>query len=135
MRQKWWVFGAVVIAILCFFCLHYIVNRICPGSATVESLCPDPEMAFSWPLLLFFTVMFLGLVAGTIPVSAFFNHRFSKPGWPERDKSRLVRQGIWLGLFGVLLAYLQLVRALNWTIAAVLAGVFIFIETFFLTRA
>ena len=135
MRQKWWVFGAVVVAVLCFFCLHYIVNRLCPGPGTVESLCPDPERAFSWPLLLFFTFMFLGLSASTIPVSSFFNHRFSKPGWLERDKSRLVRQGIWLGLFGVLLAYLQLVRALNWTIAAVLAGVFVFIETFFLTRA
>jgi hypothetical protein len=135
MRQKWWVFGSVVVAVLSSFCLYYIVNRICPGSGTVDRLCPDPEMAFSWPLLLFFTFMFLGLIASTVPVSAFLNHRFSKPGWPERDKIRLVREGVWVGLFGVLLTYLQLVRALNWTIAAVLAGVFVFIETFFLTRA
>jgi hypothetical protein len=135
MRQKWWIFGAIVGAVLSFLGLHYLVNRICPGSGKVDHLCPEPELALSWPLLLFFTFMFLGLIAGTVPISAFLNHRFSKPDWLERDKIRLVRQGVWVGLFGVLLAYLQLVRALNWTIAAVLAGVFVFIETFFLTRA
>jgi hypothetical protein len=78
--------------------------------------------------------MFLGLSSVTIPVSAYLNHRFARRGWSERDKTRLIRQGAWVGLFGVLLAYLQLIRALNWTIAIVLAGVFVLIEVFFLTR-
>lgn len=71
----------------------------------------------------------------TIPISAIFNHRFARAGWLERDKTRLIRQGTWVGFFTILVAYLQLLRALNWTIVAVLAGVFILIETFFLTRS
>jgi hypothetical protein len=46
----------------------------------------------------------------------------------------LIRQGAWVGILGILLAYLQLIKALNWTIVAVLVGVFLLIETFFLTR-
>jgi hypothetical protein len=34
----------------------------------------------------------------------------------------------------VILAYLQLIQALDWTIMAVLVGVFILMETFFITR-
>jgi hypothetical protein len=100
----------------------------------INRLCPDPDTSFAKPLLLFLTFMFLGLSAGTVSVSAYLNHRFAKPGWFERDKIRLVRQGVWVGLFGVLLAYIQVIRALNWTITAVLVGVFILVETFFLTR-
>jgi hypothetical protein len=62
------------------------------------------------------------------------NYRFAKPDWLKRDRTRLFRQGAWVGLLGVLLAYLQLIRALNWATALVLVGVFIFIEAFLLTR-
>jgi hypothetical protein len=124
MRQRWLVFGSIVMAGLSFFGLSYMVQH----------LWPDPYFVSAKLHLLFLAIMFVGLSTGTIPVSAYLNHRFSKPGWPERDKARLARQGAWVGFFGVLLAYLQLMRALNWTIVAVLAGVFILIETFFLTR-
>ncbi len=124
MRQKWWLLISIAVAILSFLSLYYILNH----------LWPNPNRIFARPQLLFLTFMFLGLGAGTVPVAAYLNHRFAKLGWFERDKIRLVRQGAWVGLFGVLLAYLQLLRALNWTIAIVLAGVFVLIETFFLTR-
>jgi hypothetical protein len=124
MRQRWWVLGSIVLAAFSFFCIRYIVTY----------LWPDPDTVFARPQLMFFAFMFLGVSASAIPVSAFLNNRFSKSGWQERDKIRLVRQGTWVGIFGVLLAYLQLIKALNWTIVAVLAGVFALIETFFLTR-
>lgn len=124
MRPRWWVLFALIVAGLSLAALYYIRNN----------LWPNPETLLAQPQLLFLTFLFLSLAALTIPFSAFFNHRFARPDWPERDKTRLIRQGTWVGLAGILLAYLQLIRALNWTIAAVLIGVFILIETFFVTR-
>jgi hypothetical protein len=124
MRPRWWVLISIVIAGLSFSALYYIVNN----------LWPNPDTILAQPQLLLFISLFFGLSGATIPVAAYFNHRFAKPGWLERDKTRLIRQGTWVGLLGILLAYLQLIRALNWAIAAVLAGVFILIETFFVTR-
>jgi hypothetical protein len=124
MRTRWWVLLSVNISFVSILALYYLINYV----------WPTPEEIFARPQLLLFTFMFLGLSSVTIPVSAYLNHRFARKDWSERDKTRLVRQGTWVGLFGVLLAYLQLIRALNWTIAIVLAGVFVLIEVFFLTR-
>ncbi len=124
MRPKWWLIVSFVITILSFAGLYYLVNYV----------WPVPENPFARPQLLFLIFMFLGLSSVFVPITAYLNQRFAKAGWFERDRTRLVRQGIWVGLFGVLLAYLQLIRALSWTIAIVLAGVFFLIEMFFLTR-
>jgi hypothetical protein len=124
MQPRWWVMISAVVAVLTLFCLYYVVYYIWPA----------PETVLARPQILLFTFMFLGLGSLTVPISAYLNHRFARNGWSQRDKTRLVRQGAWVGLFGVLLAYLQLIRALNWTIAIVLAGVFVLIEVFFLTR-
>jgi hypothetical protein len=124
MRPRWWVLLSIIVAGLSFFGLFYVVN----------TLWPNPDTNLAQPQGLLFAFLFFGLGAATIPITAYFNHRFARSGWLERDKTRLIRQGAWVGLLGILLAYLQLIRALNWTIAAVLAGVFILIETFFLTR-
>lgn len=124
MRPRWWVLSSLLVAVLSLAALYYIINN----------LWPHPETMFAQPQLLFLTFLFLSLASLTVPISAFFNHRLANPEWPERDKIRLLRQGTWVGLAGILLAYLQLIRALNWTIAAVLIGVFILIEAFFITR-
>ena len=124
MRPRWWVLISIVVATLSYSGLSYVVNN----------LWPNPDTILAQPQILLFTFLFFGLGAVTIPVTAYFNHRFARTGWLERDKARLIRQGAWVGFLGILLAYLQLIRALNWTIAAVLLGVFILIETFFLTR-
>lgn len=124
MQQRWWILSSIAVAILSLVCLYYIITYV----------WPEPDALVARPQFLLLAFMFLGLSAGTVPVTAYLNYRFAKPGWFQRDKIRLMRQGIWVGLFGVLIAYLQLIRALNWTIALVLAGVFVLIETFFITR-
>ncbi len=124
MHLKWWVIISLAIAGVSFYALNYVVTTI----------WPNPQRIISQPQLLFLTFTFLGLSASTVPISAFFNQRFAKEGWFDQDKTRLVRQGVWVGLFGAVLLYLQLLRALNWTIVLVLGGVFILIEIFFLTR-
>lgn len=124
MRPKWWVAISIVVAGISLVSLHYILNN----------LWPNPQTIFAKPQLLLLTFIFLILSAGAVPIAAFFNQRFAAEDWFKRDKTRLARQGAWVGLFGVILLYLQLLRALNWTIVLVLAGVFILIEIFFLTR-
>lgn len=123
-RQRWWTLGALLLAGVSFLGLYYIINH----------LWPDPDQVFARPHLLLFAFMFLGAGSSIIPLSVYLNHRFATPDWLERDKTRLLRQGVWAGSFLVLVAYLQLTKTFNLTIAAVLAGVFILIETFFLTR-
>lgn len=124
MRQRWWIVISIAVAGLSGLALYYLITNV----------WPDPNQVVAIPQLLFLLFVFLGLSASVVPITAYLNHRFAKPDWYQRDRARLARQGAWVGLFGVVLAYLQLIRALNWTIAAVLAGVFSLIETFFLTR-
>jgi hypothetical protein len=124
MRKRWWVLGAILLASFSFLGIYYIINN----------LWPDSDQLLAQPQLLLLAFIFLGVGSGTIPFSVFLNQRFSKVGWLDRDKTRLLRQGVWMGAFLVLLAYLQLARIFNITIAVVLAGVFILIETFLLTR-
>jgi hypothetical protein len=125
MRARWWILISIIVAVVSFSLLYYVINNF----------WPNPDTVLAQPQLLFLMLIFLGVGAMTIPISAIFNHRFARAGWLERDKTRLIRQGTWVGFFTILVAYLQLLRALNWTIVAVLAGVFILIETFFLTRS
>ena len=123
-RLRWWVLLSTLSSLASFSLLYYVVTHI----------WPVPGAVLARPQLLLFIFTFLGLSTGMIPVVAYMNYRFARPNWLQRDKTRLFRQGTWVGLLGVLLAYLQLIRALNWVIAIVLVGVFIFIEVFLLIR-
>lgn len=95
----------------------------------VTSVWPDPMME-----VVFLALLALTLGGLTIPVAAYLNHRFARPGWQAQDPRRLLREGAWVGLLGVLYGWLQKEDALNWTVAAVIAGVFALMEAFFLTR-
>lgn len=123
-RLRWWVLLSTLSSISSFLILYYVITH----------LWPTPGQIFARPQLLFLIFVFLTLSTGTVPLTAYMNYRFAKPDWLKRDRTRLFRQGAWVGLLGVLLAYLQLIRALNWATALVLVGVFIFIEAFLLTR-
>ncbi|MCG3208241.1 MAG: hypothetical protein FOGNACKC_01844 [Anaerolineae bacterium] len=124
MRLRWWVLISTLLAVLSFGTLYYIITH----------LWPVPETVFAGPQLLFFGSVFVFLGSGAMLALAYLNYRFAGPGWLQRDSLRLLRQGAWVGLLGVILAYLQLVRALSVSVGLVLAAAFILIELFFLTR-
>ena len=124
MQLRWWVLISILVALFSYCSIYYIFTRI----------PPNPNIILAGPQLIFLTVIFMALSSSAVPISAYMNYRFANPDWINRDKRRLLREGVWVGAFGVLVVYLQLIRALNWTIALVLACVFILIETFFLTR-
>jgi Sec-independent protein secretion pathway component TatC len=83
MRLRWWVFLSTILAILSFLVLRYVVTHIWPSTGTI----------IAWPQSLLFLLMFTGLSAGAVPVTAYMNYRFARPGWVERDRGRLLRQG------------------------------------------
>ena len=119
MRLRWWVLIGLLLAGLGGAGLWMVVTRLWPD--------PTTELA----LLGLVAVTLTGL---TIPVAAYFNHRFARSGWQAHDPNRLLRQGAWVGILGALYGWLKKEDALNWTIAAVIAAVFALLEAFFLTR-
>jgi hypothetical protein len=78
------------------------------------------------PRWLFF---FLGVIAITgpaLPITYYLNQRF--PSNPSVDGMVIVRQALWVGVFGSTLTWLQLGRVLTPALALILAGVFVMIE-------
>jgi uncharacterized membrane protein len=124
MYLKWSILLSIGLAGVSFAALYYLVVNV----------WPDPNSLLGTPQLLFFIFVFVGLTSFTVPATAYLNYRFAKPGWLERDRTRLIRQGVWVGLFGVIVAYLQLIRALSLMITLFLLAAFVLIELFFLTR-
>lgn len=88
------------------------------------------------PLLVriaFFILLFIALMATLVPLTFYINNRFVKSG-AAYDLRRPIRQSAWVALFFVVCVWLQMIRALHWIVVALLAGVFILLETFFLTH-
>jgi hypothetical protein len=81
------------------------------GSAVSAIFALTPTLWARW--LLFFGGT-LGLTGLALPVTWFFNLRF--PSSPPVGPYVIVRQAIWVGVFGVVLAWLQQVRLVTlWT--------------------
>jgi hypothetical protein len=118
-RLRWWSLLGWLVAGLGGAGLWLLATRV----------WPDPVTELAMLALLVVT-----LAGVTVPVAAYLNHRFARPGWAKHDPFRLLRQGTWVGLLGGLCGWLQENRTFSWTIAAVIAGVFTLMEAFFLTR-
>jgi hypothetical protein len=85
----------------------------------------DPELSFRW---MFFFFIALGLSGSALPVVAFLNRRFSSV--PSANEGVLLRQSIWVGVYGCLMVWLQQGRILNPVVAFFLAVGFILVEVF-----
>ncbi|MBC7251194.1 MAG: hypothetical protein H5T62_13015 [Anaerolineae bacterium] len=81
----------------------------------------------------FFILLFLALTATCAPLLLYLNARFAKT-----DKTpglrRPLRQSVWVALFFVICAWLQMIRVLHWIVAVLLIVIFVLLETFFTTR-
>lgn len=78
------------------------------------------------PRWLFFFLWVLALTGTALPGVAFLNRRF--PTVPPATSGIIIREAIWVGLYGATLAWLQLGRVLNLALAVLLASGFIAIE-------
>jgi hypothetical protein len=85
-------------------------------------------------LWLFFVLLQIAVTGTAIPFVRFINVRFT-PLFAEVPPSGvIVRQSIWIGLFVVTCAWLQIPRALSLPLAAFVALVFIVVEVFLRSR-
>lgn len=78
------------------------------------------------PRWLFFFLGVLALTGPALPVVYFLNVRF--PSDPPVQELVILRQALWVGVFGSTIAWLQLGRVLTVGLALILAGVFVLIE-------
>ena len=78
------------------------------------------------PRWLFFFLGVIALTGPVLPITYYLNQRF--PSNPPVDGMVIVRQALWVGVFGSTLTWLQLGRVLTPALALILAGVFVMIE-------
>ena len=78
------------------------------GGLAVIFLNTVPTLGPRW---LFYFFLFLGLTGLIMPAVDFFNRRF--PIKPRAGADVIIRQSVWVGLYGCVLAWLQFGRILN----------------------
>ncbi|MBG0784155.1 MAG: hypothetical protein H0S79_03540 [Anaerolineaceae bacterium] len=78
------------------------------------------------PRWFFFFLGVLALTGPALPIVYFLNQRF--PSNPPVEDMVILRQSLWVGVFGSTVAWLQLGRVLTTGMALLLAAVFILIE-------
>jgi hypothetical protein len=93
------------------------------GGLAVLLINTVPTLGPRW---LFYFFLFLALTGIGMPVSDFFNRRF--PSKPRAGAEVVIRQSIWIGVYGCIIAWLQFGRILNSGLVLFLAIGMIFIE-------
>lgn len=78
------------------------------------------------PRWMFFFLGVLALTGTFLPAVAFLNRRF--PSTPPPTPMVILRQSLWIGIYGPTLAWLQIGRVLNLVLALLLAIGFVLLE-------
>lgn len=85
-------------------------------------------------LWLFFLLLHLTVTGAALPIVRYLNVRFTPVNADPPPGGVLVRESVWVGLFAVILAWLQLMRVLSVPIAFFVALIFVVLEIFLRTR-
>jgi predicted membrane channel-forming protein YqfA (hemolysin III family) len=88
-----------------------------------------PTVAPRW---MFFFCLFLALTGSALPFIAFLNRRFQ--GSVPAPQHVIVRQSIWIGVYGVLMAWLQIGRVVTLALALFLGFGMLMVEGFIRLR-
>ena len=75
----------------------------------------------------FFSLLFFAITSTFMPAVAYLNARFGRFRSARVYRMRFVRQSIQIGVFVIVIAWLQMQRVLNLTTALILVGVFILV--------
>jgi len=78
------------------------------------------------PRWLFFFLVVLALTGTVLPATAFLNRRF--PSTPPATSTVVVRQALWVGIYGASLSWLQIGRVLTLALGVLLFVGFVLIE-------
>ncbi|MCH7663522.1 MAG: hypothetical protein IH859_06600 [Chloroflexi bacterium] len=74
-----------------------------------------PELLPRW---LFYFFIMIALTGTTLPITAFLNHRF--PSRPPVSANVVLRQALWVAIFGSTLMWLSFGQVYSLTLAAIL---------------
>jgi hypothetical protein len=88
----------------------------------------------AFPRWLFFVFLYLAVTGTVLPFVRFLNARFTRSDSSAPSDGIVLRQSIWVGLFVVACAWLQIPRVLNPLIAFFLALSLIAVEVFLHVR-
>jgi hypothetical protein len=117
-RDRRWIWYVVFVAIVAWVGLWGILQR----------------QITAMTKLLFFVLLFLAIVSTFMPAIAYLNARFGRFRTARVYRVRFIRQSIEIGLFVVIIAWLQVQRTLDLPVGLVLVGVLILTEMFLMTR-
>ena len=93
------------------------------GLIVIDVSLTLPTLAPRWLFFFLLTLAFSGIA---LPVTYFLNRRF--PTDPPVDSSVVLREAMWFGVYGSLLAWLQMGRVLTSGLALVLAVGLVLVE-------
>lgn len=85
-------------------------------------------------LWMFFLLLQITVTGTVIPFIRYVNVRFTPHDIEVPPGGVIVRQSIWIGLYAVMCAWLQIPRVLNVPIATLLALTFVILEVFLRSR-
>jgi hypothetical protein len=88
----------------------------------------------SFPLWLFFALGLTAITGTAVPFVRLLNRRFARAGSPPVPGNVILRQSVWVGVFGTTCAWLQIGRVLSLPVAFLLAVGLIAIEWFLRAR-
>lgn len=106
-----------------FFPLSIVLTILGLGGLLLVIFGTLPTIGPRW---LFFFLGVVGLTGLSLPLVFFLNKRF--PSDPPVEGMVILRQALWVGVFGSTVAWLQLGRVLTGGLALILAGAFVLIE-------
>jgi hypothetical protein len=87
-----------------------------------------------FPRWLFFACWLTALTGTAVPFVRLLHHRFAPAGTPPTPGSIILRQALWVGVFGATCAWLQIGRVLSLPVGLLLAIGLIAIEWFLSAR-
>lgn len=90
------------------------------------------SLPFVWARWGFFVFGIMALTGTALPVVYFLHHRF--PSEPPAGSNVIVREALWVGVYGATIAWLQLGRLVTLYVILGLAGGLIAIEYFIRLR-
>lgn len=90
------------------------------------------SLPFVWARWGFFVFVIMALTGLALPVVYFLHRRF--PAEPPAESNVMVRQALWVGVYGATLAWLQLGRLVTLNVILALAGGLIAAEYFIRIR-
>jgi hypothetical protein len=89
-------------------------------------------LPYVWSRWGFFVLILMGLTGAALPIVYFLHKRF--PGEPPVESNIIVRQALWVGVYGATLVWLQLGRLVTLFVILGLAGGLIAAEYFIRIR-